>query len=270
MLSLPELQRAFAGAVLGDATAAVRNWIVSDHFPSERRLQVYRNNVITSLSESLAAVYPVVRRLVAPGFFAYAAHEYLHRYPSRSGNLHEFGDHFPQFLQRFEPASALPYLADVARLEWAWHRVFHAAEHPPLSLEKLAAVPTEDYDSLRFKLHPARQLLTSRYPVLRIWEVNQDDYQGDLAVSLAQGAQRLLVLRRDFEVVIQPLTSGEHALLARLAADDTFANACAAALAVEEELDVPACLRRYVLDATLVDIELSPAALPPLQGGIST
>jgi hypothetical protein len=256
--SLPDLQRAFAGAVLGEVTAPVSNWIVSDHFPSTRRLQVYRNNVVTSLSDALAAVYPVVQRLVAPGFFAYAAHEYLHQHPSRSGNLHDFGDHFPQFLQDFEPASALAYLPDVARLEWAWHRVFHASECPPLSLEKLAAVPAENYERLRFKLHPARQLLASRYPVLRIWEANQDDYHGDLAVDLDQEAQQLLILRRELEVTIQPVSAGEHALLATLAANDTFANACEAALAVQEELDVPGCLRRHVLDGTLVDIEIRP------------
>ena len=258
MPSLPDLQRAFAGAVLGDVTAAVSNWIVSDHFSSARRLQVYRNNVVTSLSDALAAVYPVVQRLVAPEFFAYATHEYLHQHPSRSGNLHDFGNHFPQFLQHFAPASALAYLPDVARLEWAWHQVFHAAESPPLSLEKLAAVPPEDYERLRFKLHPARQLLASRYPVLRIWEVNQDDYHGDLTVKLEQEAQQLLILRRELEVTIQPLTVGEHTLLETLAANDTFANACEAALAVQEELDVPSFLRRHVVDGTLVDIEICP------------
>ena len=258
MPSLPELQRAFAEAVLGERDTAVGAWIVSDHFPSARRLQVYRNNIVTSLSAALAAIYPVVQRLVAPEFFLYAAHEYLRQHPSRSGNLHEFGEHFPQFLQGFKPTRALTYLPDVARLERAWHRVFHAAESPPLSLEKLAAVPSEDYERLRFTLHPARALLKSRYPFLRIWEVNQDNYRGDATVDLNLGAQHVLVLRHHVDVTIRAITEGEYVLLTRLAAYDTFATACSAALTVQEDLNVPDCLRRHVLDSTLVDIEISP------------
>lgn len=258
MPSLPDVQHAFARALLGDSTTPASESIVSDHFPSERRLQVYRNNVVTSLSNALQAVYPVVQRLVAPEFFAYAAHEYLRQYPSRSGNLHDFGAHFPRFLQDFEPTRSLAYLPDVARLEWAWHAVYHAAECEPRALEKLAAVPVERYDDVRFTLHPARQLLSSPYPVLRIWEVNQEDYQGDVAVDLDQGAQHVLVMRRDLQVTLQLLSAGEHALLATLAAEGTFAAACEAALAIDEELDVSECLRTHVLTGTLVDVAFDP------------
>ena len=90
-----------------------------------QRLDIYRHNLFDSLSAALAAVYPTVAQLVGEGFFRFAAHAYIAAHPSRSGNLHDFGAQLPEFLAQFEPARGLPYLPDSARLDWAWHQVFH-------------------------------------------------------------------------------------------------------------------------------------------------
>ena len=119
--SLRELQRSFATGVLHDDVTTVGGLLVPGDFSGESRLQIYRNNVFTSLTDALEDIYPVVARLVGNEFFSYAAHEYIVRYPSRSGNLHEFGDRLPGFLGGFPPAKDLGYLADVAHLEWTWH-----------------------------------------------------------------------------------------------------------------------------------------------------
>ena len=176
-------------------------------------MQVYRNNVFESLVGALKAVYPAVERLVGAGFFAYAADGYIRRHPPASGNLHDFGGDFAGFLTGFEPARELAYLPDVARLEWAWHRAFHAADQAPLALARLAAVPPEQYGKLRFRLHPSVQLIASDYPILRIWQVNQPEYAGNVVVNLADGGVRLLVARRELEVVIESLSAGDDALL---------------------------------------------------------
>ena len=186
MPSLPELQRAFAAAVYADDATGPsprRAHVRHDRFPAARHLQVYRNNVFESLVGALKAVYPVVERLVGTGFFAYAADGYIRHHPPASGNLHDFGDSFAGFLAGFEPARALAYLPDVARLEWAWHRAFHAADRAPLALERLAAVPPERYGQVRFRLHPSAQFIASDYPLLRIWEVNQPAYAGEAATG---------------------------------------------------------------------------------------
>src|SRR6185436_9928463 len=78
--------------------------------------------------DALAAVYPVVQRLLGQGFFEYACDAFIRRHPPRSGNLHDFGAEFAEFLAGFEAASTLTYLPDTARLEWSWHVAFHAAD----------------------------------------------------------------------------------------------------------------------------------------------
>ena len=89
----------------------------------------------------------------------------------------------PGFSPALSLRAQLAYLPDVARLEWAWHRAFHAADRAPLALERLAAVPPERYGQVRFRLHPSAQFIASDYPLLRIWEVNQPAYAGEAATG---------------------------------------------------------------------------------------
>ncbi len=256
MPALHEIQTGFAAGIFDEADVRVADYLLGDEFSGARRLQIYRNNIFASLTAALAAVYPVIARLVGAEFFRYAADQYIRRYPSTSGNLHEFGGEFAAFIGAFAPAAELSYLSDVARLEWACHEAFHAADHAPLALNSLAAVPQEKYPELKFTLHPACRLLDSTYPVLRIWQVNQPDYSGDDSVDLAAGGDRLLIIRRALTVEIEPLSAGEYALLQALARGRPFAEACEAAFISEALFDLNHCLQKHVTGATLVDFSL--------------
>ncbi len=270
---LRELQREFADGIWNDAPA-VHAHICDGAFPAARHLQIYRHNTFANLTDALIADYPVVHRLVGEGFFAYAADSYIRRHPPRSGNLHDFGDgtepraagqgcpgcgfggDFAGFLAAFPAAQTLPYLPDMARLEWAWQEAYHAAETAPLSLDALAAVAPEHYGSLVFRLHPSARLLASDYPLLRIWQVNQPDCEGDPAVDLAEGAARLLVVRRGLDVEIEPLAAGEYAWLTALAAGQPLAAATGTALAAAADFDVAQAMQRHVRSVTLAGFDV--------------
>ena len=260
MPRLRELQQNFAAAMLDGAQNGFERQIQAAGLSGARRLQVYRNNSLLNLTASLRATYPVICRLVGDGFFDYAAAQYIAAYPSRLGNLEEFGGDFARFLETFNPAAELVYLPDVARLEWAYRQIFYAAAHPPLDLSALAQVPAEQQDKLRFQLHPAARLMESAFPILRIWQANQEDYAGDAAVDLTAGGIRLLALRRDnFEIEFQPLTAGEFSLLSALEQGCSFAAACERAMTAQPDFDLPACLTRHVLQGALVSFHLQSA-----------
>jgi len=250
---LRETQRGFSSAILTDDSAPIRARIRAGRFGAERHLQIYRNNVHTSLTDALEAVYPVIARLVGEDCFCGCGYHYLRHAPPTSGNLHDFGEHFAEFLSSFEPVRTLAYLPDVARLEWAWHRAFHAADAAPLARDALAQVAPEDYNALRFALHPSAQLPASDYPVLRIWQTNQPNADtGDDAVDLSEGGVRMLVVRREIDVEIEPIGRGEYALLCAFARALPFADAADAAIASEPAFDLAASLRRRVQDQTIV------------------
>lgn len=250
---LRELQRGFAAAVLTRNLDAFTHAIARGRFSPAQHLQVYRNNVAIGLGEALQAVYPVVARLVGAEFFAHLADQFIGRHPPASGNLHDFGRELAGFLADFAPAAGLAYLPDVARLEWAWHEAFHAADHAPFDFARLAGVAAERYEALRFVLHPSARLVSSPYPIERIWRSNQPEEAGEEAIELSAGPSRLLVIRRGLEVTVETLTPGEAALLSALARGAAFAQACAAALAAEADFDIAQSLRDHVLRGTVVD-----------------
>ena len=173
--------------------------------PSSERLAVYRRNVLANLHDALAAVYPVVRRLVGEAFFREAAERFAQAYPSHSGDLHRFGGGLASFLEAYLPARQLTYLPDVARLEWEVARAFHAADAKRLDVRALDALSEDERGRIRFRLQPAARLLASAHPILAIWEANQPERDGTPARSA--GSDRVLVHREGFIVRVRALST---------------------------------------------------------------
>ena len=142
-----------------------------------QRFSVHRNNLHASLIDALRALYPVIERLVGEDFFVAAAGLFAAAHPPRTPVLIEYGEGFAAFLEDFEPARGLPYLADVARLEWLRHAAYHAADQVPLTAASLAGVPPERAGGLTFAFHPSAGLIASPYPIVGIWETNAFDAQ---------------------------------------------------------------------------------------------
>jgi hypothetical protein len=224
---------------------------------AERRFEVYRNNVFSNFTEALRAVYPVIERLVGTEFFTHAARRYARETPSTSGDLHRFGDRFPEFLAAHPACRDLVYLPDIARLEWSMHEAFHAAGHAPLDLARLAAVDPERWDALMFRLHPACRLLASPYPVHRIWQVNQTDATETASVDLGEGGVRLLIARPKLSVEIEVVSTAAFSALDALARGETLKSAFETAQGQDAAFDPGVFLRGRALAHTLVDFCLA-------------
>jgi hypothetical protein len=257
MHSLRELQQQMAADLLASSALASGAYAKPNGLTRRRRLQVYRNNMYASLTTALQACYPVVERLVGTEFFRYAAEHYLRRTPSRSANLHDYGQSFGEFLRELPALTELPYLPDVAQLEWACQEVYHSEQSPRLDLSLLSQVPTHAYADLRLHLNAATRLVRSDYPILRIWQVNQVDYRGDDQVDLNEGGVRLLLSRRDGTVEFTLLKIGEFSFLDALCRGHDLQHAYELAVADAADFDLPTILARHVSCATLAAFSLA-------------
>ncbi|HEY3645121.1 MAG TPA: DNA-binding domain-containing protein [Gammaproteobacteria bacterium] len=253
MLPLPELQQKLGQALRGGSPEGLP--LRDGGISGARRLQVYRNNHASALREALRAVYPVVERLVGEEFFAVAADAYVAANPSRSGNIQDYGGAVPLFLESYGPAASLPYLGDVAALEWRRLQTAVAPAHAPMDLEALAQVPGDALTDLRFHHQPAARALDSRFPILSIWQFcQQSDPDGEL--DLDRGSERVLLSRRAEEVEMRLLSPGEYAFLRVLCRGETFEAACRAALTVERGFDVEERFAALVRDEVLTGFYL--------------
>jgi hypothetical protein len=253
MLSLPELQLAFAEAVLRQRTGQISPWIRRNGIAAERRLAIYRNNRVEGFLQALQATFPVLVRLSGEDWFRQMGRRYMQQHPSRSGNIHYIGERFPAFLDATLADGEYEYFAPVARLEWAYQEVLIAADHRSLDLASLATVPPEDYAALTFQTHPAMRLVRSRFPVLAIWKANQAGASDSAPICLDDGASNVLVIRRDDHVELRELPAADFVLLAAFVRGDSLELAADQVLQAAPEADLGAVLMRVVQLGALVD-----------------
>ena len=246
MADLLAAQRDFAAALRDPgAVPAAARWLAGDAVQAERRLAIYRANVAASIARALGAAYPLIRQVVGEEFFDALARAHLAAQPSTSGDLHDYGASFAGFVAGFAHTQSLPYLPDLARLEWAVHRAYGAADASPIDTATLAAIPAERQGALRFVLADGSAVIESAHPVLRIWQIHQPGFDGEFGVDWTIG-ERALVAREGLRVSASALTSGEAAFLRAVLAGEAFADAAGAAFAADADVDLGALLGRVI------------------------
>jgi hypothetical protein len=205
-----------------------------------RRYNVYRNNVTVSLIDALAAVYPAVQRITGVEFFRAMARFHLRATPPTSPLLFEYGRDFPTFIEGYEYAREMPWLADTARIERAWLDAYHAADLPVLSAETLAAIDPATLAEARFIAHPATRIVRSRYPAVAIFTMNKTD--APVTPLCSSDAEDALVTRPAHDVLVSRLPAGGAAFLMQLLDGGSLGEAVAAALEEAPSFDIQANL----------------------------
>ena len=142
-----------------------------------RRFAVHRNNVVAGLIGTLRARFPAVEKIVGEEFFAAMARVFVTATPPRTPVLTTYGDEFADFIAAFEPARELAYLADVARLEAARTRAYHAADAVPIDTNRFAALDPDAVSDIRVNLHPSAEIVRSRHPIVTIWAMNSSELE---------------------------------------------------------------------------------------------
>jgi hypothetical protein len=210
--------------------------------PAHRRVAIHANNVRLSLVAALAATYPVVRALVDPRFFDWAAATYVEQCPPSVPSLAEYGGSFPVFLADFPPCRALPYLADVARFEWALNEAATAPDGCATDPSLLATAVAEP-DGLRLEFLPSYRLMVADWPVDRIHNAHRGHAPFD-GLRIACEPVRLEIWRADGAAMFRRLEPAAYALRSTLAAGQPITVALERAIAIDPLLDTPTELHR--------------------------
>lgn len=244
MPALLEWQRDFARALLAGepGRASEELGITRD---AAARVAIYRNNCRSNLVRALTLNFPAVQRLVGSDFFAGAAQEFISQYPPASACLDDYGQPFALFLTHFAPASALGYLPDVARLEWAVSRALHASAVAGLDVSGLAGLDPVAMGEVRFVAQAALSLLRLDTPADAIWRaVLAQDEAAMAAVDLRGGPVHVLIERSQDGVEVRRLTGAAWRLTQRLCAGEPLQEV----LASGDELPAPDQINALLAD----------------------
>ncbi|AQR68191.1 DUF2063 domain-containing protein [Janthinobacterium sp. LM6] len=240
-------QQAFTTALLD--TAATLPSFAGEAVP--QRFALYRGNLSATWRRTLAHAYPVVLALVGEEFLGGLARAYGRQYPSDSADLNQFGARFADFLTTFPHVADLPYLPDMARLEWAVHLAHYADDAQGLAPEVLAALHPDQLEARRFSLHPACALLASHWQVAALWQAHQEGEGPGMFPQDMPAASCALVCRTRWKAQVLLLDAAAHAALLALKQGQTFGAALDAAFELDPAFDLAAHLRQWLAHAVL-------------------
>jgi len=215
-------------------------------------MSIYRHHVTANLVNTLLSIYPLIVQLVGEDFFRRIAHEYIEHYPSRSANLHDYGQYLSDFLAAFAPVNQLPYLPEVATFEWICHTLQFAADPIPFDLKTLQMISPDNYEQLHFILHPASHVIQFHYPILRIIALCKGEI--DENIDMNEGSVNLLIIRRDLEMMLVPLMLADYSFLVAIQNGSSLANALENAIAIDENFNLEEKLPGWIHDKTIVDV----------------
>ena len=251
----------------------------------ENRLLVYANGYLARMREAMGEVYEACRRVLGEESFSNLCDAYSKTFPSSDYNLNYAGVHFEKFLltrichceervssvvtkqSRAEIASPLleararndevlaPFLADLAALEWAIWKAFHAFHKSPLERKVFESIQPENWENLKFSFQSSVQIVSTSWPVFTIWSERLTEIKAHHTAPLLK-TEHLLVSRKEDQVFCERISSEEAFLLGKLFAQKSLGEACEALSENEEahELAVSEWFTKWMNRGFIVDV----------------
>lgn len=236
MSDLQTVQDRLSVAILGGDMAYVADEFRVEHAAAAARLNIFRNNTYTSLTECLKTVFPVTVRLSDERFFAYAAHEFITKFPLRDARLSKYGAEFPRFLASFEPCLDFPIIAEMATLEWAISESLNEVEDEPITIAQIGGDALSN-GRIRLFLQLNFRFTISRWPLAGVWS---DHRKTNVVITgfLKQLVSRVAIWRHGDDFQILELDAARFAFWRVLARGGSLEEAASRALLRDPLFDI--------------------------------
>ena len=191
---------------------------------AEHQLAIYQNNVRGALQNTLAQVYPVCCKILGDKYFKQLARVYIKNHPSTHYDLNRYGEFFSDFLksecQQQSELHNFLYLSDLAKLEWFYHQIYYAADATIFDFTAFAQLTEQQQAQSLFQLLPCLKFISSDYPILSIWQVNQAE--GNRQQTLNSQPENICVFRENNQIQMLQIDAKTVELLTLIKQDSTL------------------------------------------------
>lgn len=224
------MQEWLAAQVLStaDPSSPACEWLLARPAAGEiaDRLAVHRGGYPARVEAAVADTYPAVAHLVGEGPLHGLVRRYARTLTRHSYNLNDVGAGLPAFLAGDPLAEALPFLPDLAELEWRIARAFHAFEAAPFDARSLAAWTIEDFAGARLRFQPSLAVVRSRWPIVVLWQARETPTD-EIDIDLRDRPEIALVHRSGLDVACGAIEPAEAGCLEALLAGETLGRVSA-------------------------------------------
>lgn len=217
-MSLVDIQKAFGAAIYSDAADALARLTQGPKEASTlESIGIYQNNTRERLRSVLVQTFPVCMQLVGEQCFEQMTLAHVMVHPCRTHDLEQYGADFPDTVARIlkEQAAlngAVPYLTDMAKVEWTAHRSYFAPNRSSFDFAAFAELDEQQYLNVRFELAADLSTAIAGWPVAKIWQMHQPGNEV-VGLNAFPTEQFLLIERPRYQAQISEIDKQTYEIL---------------------------------------------------------
>ncbi len=243
MTNLAKLQQDFAKHIYQKSDKKILSEIIYSNIEALERLNIYRNNILGNFESILSSTFIVTKKILGEKEFDRLTQKFCQKFPSKSGDLNEFGTEFPQFIKSYEPK----YLKDLAQLELFYHQSYFAPRpQNKFDLNKFKKIKAENFSKITFTLNPSCILLTSKFAIFTIWKKEKKIKNFAKPEFAAIHSSKILLLNAE-EFLFLSLILQKKPLY------KIYESLCKKS---KKEIDIGALINRFIADETIIKFSL--------------
>lgn len=212
-MSLARLQSEFFNYMTDakcDLDYLLENIAPHSRLTSIEQLNIYKTSFFVGLQKNLEESFEVCKLLVGDEFFDKLTKDFIsaNNYPKNS-NMNSFGDKFADFITRYPHTVTIPYLADIARLEWEIKQCLIKPRDISNAMEVLAKIDSAQHINLKFKLNSTIKIIQSSFPLDLIYEANKSQNFDNVAIDLfnTNKTYTVLIWQYNYKLHMKTLTA---------------------------------------------------------------
>jgi hypothetical protein len=252
---LEGIENDFQSFMLTGSADIEKRVVGTQRVPIATRLAIYGDGYRSRLIETLQSHYPALLALLGEESFEALGHAYVQAHDSRFASIRFYGGELDALLAALPDYASQPWLAELARFEWAMNAVFDAADAVSIEVRALAQVPPEDWAGLGFDLHPAVCRVDLAWNAPALWRALTDG-EPPPAPAAQERPIPWLLWRKDLQIFFRQLTALEAEALDAVRQGRSFGGVCVALCAALDEEQAPgraaAFLREWVESGMVV------------------
>lgn len=171
-----------------------------------KQFDVIRERTLSSLMRELAGVFPITKRLLSEAEFRIAADQYFsERIPSSIDPMN-YCEEFPDFLENFTTEKDLPYLVEIAMLDYGCYQAKQAMDAQPINKKIFTELSPEQLAGRHIQLHPACFWMSSPFSLYDVWYRFNSSLPSKASAALTP--QEVVIIRPQMQVEVHKVDTG--------------------------------------------------------------
>jgi len=206
---------------------------------AEGRLAIYASAYKSRLKEAILTDYDKLATYLGDEQFDSVMELYIEKYPSHTTSLRYFSIHLPELVRDEAPFDQFPELYEIACIERVFANSFDAKDIIFTTINDLATLPPEAWETLIFEFQQSAQILNLKHNSFSIWKALSAETQPPQLES-AEPVSWIVWRRSNLVSHYRALPAEEEVALRLAMAGETFAVICEQLLQFFSEEETPA------------------------------